>query len=164
MVLSGNSCNKEAPQHTFHLVFSPNTAPPYQRLRIYFDTKGWLTSSGQHTRSHPPLRISVELLVVETTFWDPNSFSTTKRSMEMLGRSWLGVAAPKVCFKGFAGTTKHVGLQKKNGTPRVFPHNSIGVPPTRLKTKTQTSRLDLSSAPARWKRDSRTRSSGRIYL
>jgi hypothetical protein len=47
--------------------------------------------------------------------------------MEMLGRGWLVFAAPKVCFKGFAGTTKRVGLEKKNWGPAKLLHiyNSI---------------------------------------
>eukprot|EP00435_Cladocopium_sp_Y103_P007367 s2486_g2.t1 len=41
--------------------------------------------------------------------------------MEILGRSWLGFAAPKVCFKGFLGTTKQVGLETIFGAPKVYP-------------------------------------------
>jgi len=41
--------------------------------------------------------------------------------MEMLGRSWLGVAAPKVCFKGFAGTTRRAGLENNFwGPPKLL--------------------------------------------
>ena len=106
---------------------------------------------------------------LEESFGAQTSFLSRTVLAGSFGRSWLGFVAPKDCFKGSVGTSKHIWFGRHFfGEQKVFRNYSISICPGRLSPHWNQANLFLtvvlSRALARWKRSCRIRSTDRICL